>query len=91
VFCRPDQVADEAARALRSALRAQEILGLPVDYVRLSRRDDSPVFLGAPEQWAAAEVALLAAAEAVGLLRLLARLPWQTARHTRDRCPCHHP
>src|ERR1700733_13733083 len=28
VFCRPDQVADEAARALRSALLAQEILGL---------------------------------------------------------------
>ena len=45
VFCRPDQVAAEAARALRSALRAQEILGLPVDYVRLSRRNDSPVYL----------------------------------------------
>jgi threonyl-tRNA synthetase len=67
VFCRPDQVAGEAARALRSALRAQEILGLPVDYVRLSRRDDSPVFLGALEQWAAAEEALRAAAEAAGL------------------------
>ncbi|HEX9043312.1 MAG TPA: threonine--tRNA ligase [Trebonia sp.] len=67
VFCRPDQVAGEAARALRSALRAQEILGLPVDYVRLSRRDDSPVFLGAQEQWAAAEAALRAAAEAAGL------------------------
>jgi len=67
VFCRPDQVADEAARALRSALRAQEILGLPVDYVRLSRRDDSPVFLGSPEQWEVAEAALRAAAEAAGL------------------------
>jgi threonyl-tRNA synthetase len=67
VFCRPDQVAAEAARALRSALRAQEILGLPVDYVRLSRRDDSPVYLGGHEQWAAAEAALRAAAEAVGL------------------------
>ena len=33
VFCRPDQVAAEVARALRSALHAQEILGLPVDYV----------------------------------------------------------
>jgi threonyl-tRNA synthetase len=63
VFCRPDQVAAEAARGLRSALRAQEILGLPVDYVRLSRRDDSPVFLGGPEQWEAAEAALRAAAE----------------------------
>jgi threonyl-tRNA synthetase len=67
VFCRPDQVADEAARALRSALRAQEILGLPVDYVRLSRRDDSPVYLGGHQQWAAAEAALRATAEAVGL------------------------
>src|SRR6201987_2938444 len=67
VFCRPDQVADEAAGALRSALRAQEIFGLPVDYVRLSRRDESPVYLGEREQWEAAEAALRAAAEAAGL------------------------
>ena len=67
VFCRPDQVAEEAARALRSALRAQEILGLPVDYVRLSRRDDSPVYLGDPAQWVAAEAALRGAAGAAGL------------------------
>jgi threonyl-tRNA synthetase len=60
-------VAAEAARALRSALRAQEILGLPVDYVRLSRRDDSPAYLGGHEQWNAAEAALRAAAEAAGL------------------------
>src|ERR1700756_3119205 len=53
VFCRPDQVAAEAAGALRSALRAQEILGLPVDYVRLSRPDDSPAYLGDHEQWEA--------------------------------------
>lgn len=38
VFCRPDQVTGEVTRALRSALRAQRILGLPVDYVRLSHR-----------------------------------------------------
>lgn len=67
VFCRPDQVADEAARALRTALRAQEILGLPVDYVRLSRRDDSPAYLGGLEQWSAAEEALRSAASAVDL------------------------
>jgi len=67
VFCRPDQVADEAARGLRAALRAQEILGLPVDYVRLSLRDDSPAFLGTDAQWAAAEAALRDAAEAAGL------------------------
>jgi threonyl-tRNA synthetase len=67
VFCRADQVADEAARALRTALRAQSVLGLPVDYVRLSRRDDSPAFLGSAEEWAAAESALRSAAKAVDL------------------------
>src|ERR1700689_647282 len=67
VFCRSDQVAVEAARALRTALRAQEILGLPVDYVRLSRRDDGPAFLGGREQGEAAEAALRSAAEDVGL------------------------
>jgi threonyl-tRNA synthetase len=67
VFCRQDQVADEAARALRSALRAQEILGLPVDYVRLSLHDDSPVYLGRPEQWSAAEEALRSAASTADL------------------------
>jgi threonyl-tRNA synthetase len=67
VFCRPDQVAAEVALALRSALRAQEILGLPVDYVRLSRRDGSQAYLGGHQQWEAAEAALRAAAGTVGL------------------------
>ena len=67
VFCRPDQVADEAARGLRAALRAQEILGLPVDYVRLSLRDESPAYLGTAAQWQAAEAALRDAAAAAGL------------------------
>ena len=67
VFCRPDQVAEEAARGLRAALRAQEILGLPVGYVRLSLRDDSPSYLGPADQWRAAEEALLAAAGKAGL------------------------
>jgi threonyl-tRNA synthetase len=70
VFCRPDQVADEAARGLRAALRAQEILGLPVDYVRLSLRDDSPAYLGAAAQWQGAEAALREAAAAAGLAGL---------------------
>ena len=65
VFCRPDQVGDEAARGLRAALRAQEVLGLPVDYVRLSLRDDSGAWLGGDEQWADAERRLRAAAEGV--------------------------
>lgn len=67
VFCRPDQVADEAAKALISALRAQEILGLRVDYVRLSLRDSSPSYLGSAEQWDGAEVALRKAASAAGV------------------------
>ncbi|GAA4426355.1 threonine--tRNA ligase [Georgenia halophila] len=70
VFCRPDQVADEAARALRSVLRAQEILGLPVDQVRLSKRGDGPGYLGGDGQWRQAEAALREAADAVGLNQL---------------------
>ena len=70
VFCRPDQVAEEAARALRSALEAQRILGMRVDYVRLSLGDDSGAFLGAPEQWDHAAGALREAAEAVDLAAL---------------------
>ncbi len=67
VFCRPDQASSEVARALRSALDAQRLLGLPVDYVRLSRRDEGEGYLGSPEQWQQAEVALRAAADEVGL------------------------
>ncbi|MHB8448890.1 MAG: threonine--tRNA ligase [Mycobacteriales bacterium] len=62
VFCRPDQTAIEVERALRSALHAQQVLGLPVDYVRLSRRDSSDGYLGSGEQWQQAEDALRAAA-----------------------------
>lgn len=62
VFCRPDQVAHEAALGLRSALAAQAALGLPVDHVRLSLRDGSAGWLGSEEQWAAASADLRAAA-----------------------------
>ena len=65
VFCRPDQVADEVTRALRSALRAQQILGLPVDAVRLSRRGDDPTSLGSDAAWHLAEDLLRDAAEKV--------------------------
>ncbi len=65
VFCRPDQTASEVARALRSALEAQQVLGLPVDYVRLSRRDAGTGYLGAVAQWEQAEEALRAAANEV--------------------------
>jgi threonyl-tRNA synthetase len=39
-------------------LEAQRILGLPVDHVRLSMRDDSDAWLGTQEQWQQAEAAL---------------------------------
>ena len=65
VFCRPDQIATEVERALRSALHAHEVLGLPVDYVRLSRRDKTDGYLGSTEQWQHAEEALRAAAGVV--------------------------
>jgi threonyl-tRNA synthetase len=62
VFCRPDQTGSEVARALRAALKAQRVLGLPVDYVRLSRRDAGGGYLGGAAQWEQAEQALRAAA-----------------------------
>lgn len=67
VFCRPDQVADEAARALLSALHAEEVLGMPVDHVRLSLRDDGPGYLGDHAVWEASGRALRAAAESIDL------------------------
>lgn len=65
VFCRPDQVEHEAALGLRAALRAQQILGLPVDHIRLSMRDDKRQWLGSEEQWRDAEDALRRAAQGV--------------------------
>jgi len=65
VFCRPDQVVDEVARALRAALKAQRLLGLPVDHVRLSLRDDSDGWLGTREQWDDAQHQLRSAARQV--------------------------
>ncbi|MGW5075764.1 threonine--tRNA ligase [Rhodococcus sp. NPDC004095] len=65
VFCRPDQVLHEAELGLRAALRAQEILGLPVDYVRLSTRDNSSTWLGTDAQWQQAQENLRAAGQSV--------------------------
>lgn len=67
VFCRPDQVVEEVARALRSALHALEVLDLPLEYVRLSLRGDDPSYLGAGEVWQRAEEALREAAGRVDL------------------------
>lgn len=65
VFCRPDQVGDEVARALRSALHAQEILGLAVDHVRLSLRDEGSSWLGSDGQWDSSQAELRRAASTV--------------------------
>ncbi|PTR31882.1 threonyl-tRNA synthetase [Rhodococcus sp. OK519] len=65
VFCRPDQVLHEAELGLRAALRAQEILGLPVDYVRLSIRDSSAAWLGTEAQWEHAQEQLRVAGRSV--------------------------
>ena len=65
VFCRPDQVRSEVDAALRSALRAQHVLGLPVDHVRLSLRDGSDAWLGSEEQWEQSQDALRSAAREV--------------------------
>ena len=65
VFCRPDQVEDEVAQALRSALHAQRVLGLPVGHVRLSRRGDGPGYLGDAEDWLVADETLRRAAASV--------------------------
>ncbi len=62
VFCRLDQVEDEVRRALAAAIRAQEILSLPIDYVRISLRDDGDGWLGSREQWEMSQDALCAAA-----------------------------
>ena len=62
VFCRPDQVVAEAALGLRTAIRAQQILGLPVDHVRLSLRDEGEGWLGTREEWDTAQDALRHAA-----------------------------
>jgi threonyl-tRNA synthetase len=60
VFCRPDQVAAEVRTAVVALLEVLDTLGIEVSYVRLSVRDESDKWLGAPEQWAAAEEALRA-------------------------------
>jgi threonyl-tRNA synthetase len=66
VFCRPDQLISEISRALRAALDAQHLMGLPVDYVRLSRGvPSSDSYLGTADQWQDAEDALRTAARQV--------------------------
>ncbi|HEX9888013.1 MAG TPA: threonine--tRNA ligase [Nitriliruptorales bacterium] len=65
VFARPDQVGEEVRRALSSVLEVFGLLGLDVDHVRLSGRDDSDRWLGDIRQWEDAERQLGSALEEV--------------------------
>ncbi|MFI2363802.1 aminoacyl--tRNA ligase-related protein [Promicromonospora sp. NPDC019610] len=73
VFCRPDQVGAEVRTALAAVLEVLDTLGIEVAYLRLSGRDASDRWLGAPEQWAAAEEALRAVLDDVASP---AGVPW---------------
>lgn len=55
VFCRPDQVAAEAGRAVRSVLNAFQVLGLQISRLRLSCRDGSDGYLGSDADWESAQ------------------------------------
>jgi threonyl-tRNA synthetase len=67
VFCAPEQVPDEIARALRSVQRCYRLLGIDVARYRLSRRGRGDGYLGGDDLWAAAEGHLAAALHALGL------------------------
>ncbi|MFD2025034.1 aminoacyl--tRNA ligase-related protein [Promicromonospora aerolata] len=65
VFCRPDQVGVEVRTALDAILEVLATLGIEVSYLRLSGRDASDKWLGAPERWADAERVLAEVLDAV--------------------------
>jgi len=67
VFCTPEQVQDEIARALESVLRCYRLLGIDVTRFRLSRRGGDDGFLGGDDLWAGAERQLAAALADLGL------------------------
>ncbi|MCA5893450.1 threonine--tRNA ligase [Isoptericola sp. NEAU-Y5] len=67
VFCRPDQVAAEVRLALDAVAEVVRVLGIEVDHVRLSRRDDSGRWLGEPARWDDAEGQLGDALAGAGL------------------------
>jgi threonyl-tRNA synthetase len=72
VFCRPDQVGAEVRTALDAILEVLATLGIEVSYLRLSGRDASDKWLGAPERWADAERVLSEVLDAVP-----AGAPWR--------------
>ncbi len=67
VFCAPEQVQGEIARALESVLRCHRLLGIDITRFRLSRRGRGDGFLGGGDLWAEAERQLAAALGDLGL------------------------
>ncbi len=63
VFCRPDQIEQEINALLASARELYEEIGMKLR-VRLSYRDDSDGYLGAPDLWDRAQAQLKSAVEA---------------------------
>ena len=63
VFCRPDQIEQEINALLASARELYEEIGMKLR-VRLSYRDDSDGYLGAPVLWDKAQAQLKSAVEA---------------------------
>jgi threonyl-tRNA synthetase len=67
VFCAPEQMPGEIARALRSVQRCYRLLGIDVASYRLSRRGSGDGYLGGDDLWSAAEGHLAAALRDLGL------------------------
>jgi threonyl-tRNA synthetase len=67
VFCAPEQVPGEIARAAASVQRCYRLLGIEVARYRLSRRGDGDGYLGGKDLWAAAERDLAEALNEMGI------------------------
>jgi threonyl-tRNA synthetase len=66
-FCAPDQVAGEVELALRAVERCYGILGIEIDYYRLSLRGEGEGYLGSGEQWRSSQEQLRSALHNVGV------------------------
>jgi threonyl-tRNA synthetase len=67
IYCAKEQMQGELRSLLSFVLDLLRDYGLDDFYLELSTRDDSPKFIGEPDQWEEATEALRAAAEASGL------------------------
>jgi threonyl-tRNA synthetase len=67
IYCTREQMAGELRNLLTFVLDLLRDYGLDDFYLELSTRDDSPKFMGEPQEWAEATEALRLAAEESGL------------------------